>query len=643
MSVTRGSVERRVVNAGRRRRRARTGRRGRLPSRLARAGAALVVVALVAVVVHVLPREPEPRSFEHRPITPEAFADLVDSVGITRDGAALTGDLDGAGNSLSAWTLAEAGWHPGGEVTVLGVPIDLPSYGDGRPDHLVCRGQLVALEEERVRSVAFLVTATRSDDLDAPVLGTGRVVYADGTEEEFTLSVPDWATGPAADAVLSLPYTNSTSLFGRGAVGGARLYARTVPVDPLREVSHVVLPRGPVGGDIQVFAVEGTPVGDDWVGTWSRATSALLEVGPWEDQTLRLVVRTSTGGTGARIRLDNTFADRAVTIGAASLALRGTGAGTEGAAVPLTFDGDSRAVIPAGGQLFSDPVAIGLPADTELLVSMYLPGHVRSAPVHYAAVDTGFTSAPGTGDRTLDTSGAPFTGFVTQWPFLTGVEVLGAPGAVVTVGDSITDGVGATRDAHARWPDVLSERLAAQDGIPHLGVLNTGVAGNQVVSDVYPGEGLAATAAGVSLRHRFPRDVLAQNGVDTVVVFAGINDLRWGVPARRVITGLEEIAVLGRERGLRVFVATLAPCGGERLCTSRVDRARQEVNAHLRAQATAPDSVYDGVWDFDLVLRDPADPTRLLPAYDSGDHLHPGDAGLRAIAESVDLYALVGG
>ncbi|MEV2275026.1 GDSL-type esterase/lipase family protein [Nocardiopsis sp. NPDC049922] len=605
------------------------------------AGAAVVAIAVAGVALHVLPREFEPPSRAAESLAPAPFADLVDRVGVSRDGAAVTGDLDGAGNSLSAQTLSAAGWLPGGRVTVLGAPVDLPSYGPGRPDHLVSQGQRVRLEESRLRSVTLLTTAVRADDLDAPVLGDGRVVYADGAEEEFTLSVPDWARGPAADAVLTLPYANTVTGFGR--VGSVRLYARTVPVDPLREVSHVVLPRAPVGGDIHVFAVEGTPVGDGWVGTWSRSASALLEVGPWEDQTLRLVVRTSTGGATARIRLDNTFATRAVTVGAASLALRGDRAGTAGAAVPLTFGGGSGTVVPAGAQVFSDPVALRLPANTEVLVSLHLPERVTSAPVHHAAVDTSFTSPAGSGDQTLDTTGEPFTGHVAQWPFLTGLEVLGAPGAVAAVGDSLTDGVGATRDAHTRWPDVLSERLAAQPGLPDLGVLNAGVAGNHVASDAYPGEGLATTAAGVSLRHRFQRDVLAQNGVDTVVVFAGINDLRWGTPAREVTAGLDEVAALARERGLRVFVATLAPCGGERLCTERVERERQEVNAHLRERATAPDSVYDGVWDFDRVLRDPADPTRLLPAYDSGDHLHPGDAGFRAIAESVDLYALVGG
>ncbi|MFI6574793.1 GDSL-type esterase/lipase family protein [Nocardiopsis sp. NPDC050513] len=629
------------MSRGERGRRRAPARRGRHRAWWTSAGAAVVAVAAAGVVLHVLPGEADSPPRAAASLAPAPFADLVDRIGVSSDGAAVTGDLDGAGNSLSAQTLTAAGWLPGSRVTVLGSSVDLPSYGPGRPDHLVSEGQRVRLEENRVHAVTFLATAVRADDVDAPVLGAGRVVYADGTEEEFTLSVPDWARGPAADAVLTLPYANAVTGFGR--VGSVRLFARTVPVDPLREVSHVVLPRSPVGGDLHVFAVEGAPVGDDWVGTWSRSTSALLEVGPWEDQTLRLVVRTSTSGTTARIRLDNTFATRAVTIGAASLALRGDGAGTAGAAVPLTFDGASGTAIPAGAQVFSDPVALRLPANTEVLVSLHLPERVTSAPVHYAAVDPSFTSPSGSGDQTLDTTGEPFTAPVTQWPFLTGLEVLGAPGAVAAVGDSLTDGVGATRGAHTRWPDVLSERLAAQPGIPDLGVLNAGVAGNHVVSDPYTGEGPAATAAGVGLRHRFQRDVLAQNGVDAVVVFAGINDLRWGTPAREVIAGLDGVAALARERGLRVFVATLAPCGGERLCTPGMERERQKVNAHLRAQADAPDSVYDGVWDFDRVLRDPADPTRLLPAYDSGDHLHPGDAGFRAIAESVDLYALVGG
>lgn len=206
------------------------------------------------------------------------------------------------------------------------------------------------------------------------------------------------------------------------------------------------------------------------------------------------------------------------------------------------------------------------------------------------------------------------------------------------------DGSRSTRDGHARWPDVLSRRLAGQDGLPHPPVLNAGVAGNHVATDGYPGEGVSTNVTGVAMVHRLPRDVLAQGGVDTLVIFAGINDLRWGTSsALGVVDGLIEMAETARAYGIRVFVATLGPCGGELRCTTEVDEGRQYVNSFLRGQAGDPESVFDGVWDFDAVLRDPERPSRLLPEYDSGDHLHPGDAGLEALAHSIDLGELVGG
>jgi lysophospholipase L1-like esterase len=636
-----------------------------------------MLVVLAVVINGTVSRDVDARSHGERPSGAAAkpLSALIDRSGISPDGSPSAGDLDGAGNSLSARALAEAGWLPGGEVVLLGTPFHLPVYAPGRPDHVLADGQRVLLEETRLRSVGFLVTGSRVGGGGEDVLGTGSVVYADGTEQEFTLSVPHWTEGAAGDAALTLPYANSadgpvgaaptapaeasltssggtgteeagsggTAPDGTGAAGPARLYARSVPVDPVREIDHVVLPEvAEASARMHVFSVGGRSAGEDWTGTWARATSGYLEVGPWEDQTLRLAVRSTTGGHRVRIRLDNTFADRPVRVGAASLALRGDGAATRGSALPLGFGGSDETVIPAGGQVFSDPVELLLPPHTDVLVSLHLPDRVTAAPVHYASVDTNYTSAPGTGDQTLDRSGGPFTGRVEQWPFLAGVEVLDGPGAVVAFGDSITDGVRSTPDAHTRWPDVLSARLAEQPGLPHLGVLNMGVAGNHVVSDGYPGAGVSAYANGVALKHRVQRDVLTREGVGTVVVFAGINDLRWGTDPREVIAGLEGIAELARDHGVRVFVATLGPCAGESRCTAEVDRARQLVNAHLRGQADDPDSVFTGVWDFDAVLRDPQDPSRLRPEFDSGDHLHPGDAGLRALAESVDLHQLVG-
>ncbi len=625
-------------------------------------GVAAVVVAVVLVVVvnttisrDVDARPSEPADRPTAEVTGTPFRELVDEIGISRDTSVANVDLDGSGHSLSAQALAAAGWTPGREIVLLGTPLTLPDYAPGRPDHLVSDGQELRLREERYRSLTFLATATRADttgtgtartdDGGTDVHGTGRVVYADGGRREFVLSVPHWVAGPASEAALTLPYANSAQHSGPSpTLGAVRLYALSVPVDPTREISHVVLPRvGEGRGSIHLFSVGGRSAGSEWTGTWARATSGYMQVGPWEDQTLRLSVRTTTGGHTARIRLDNTFAPTPVTIGAASLALRGTGAATRGAAVPLTFDGRPGTVIPAGGEVFSDPVGILLPPQTDVLVSIHLPEQVTAAPVHYASVDTNYASAPGSGDLTTDTTGEPFTGGVERWPFLTGVEVLGGPGAVVALGDSITDGIRSTPDAHARWPDVLSARLAGHPDLPNPGVLNLGVSGNHVVRDGYPGVGVSNNLTGVALTRRVDRDVLAQSGVDTLVVFAGINDLRWSTPPEAVINGIERTALLAREYDLRVFVATLTPCGGELRCTAEVEQARQQVNAHLRSQVNDPRSPFDGVWDFDAVLRDPEDPTRMLPVYDSGDHLHPGDAGLRALAESVDLDQLVGG
>ena len=604
-----------------------------------RAFAAALACAALAAVLHATvfrearthPAAPAPRT----PVEPvgRPFSSLLDRTGISRDGSTADAGLDGAGNGLSARALARAGWTPGREISLLGTVLEVPEYAPGRPDHVVADGQEVRLHG-RHESLVFLATATGAGG--APVSGDGRIVYTDGTEQSFTLTVPDWVEGPAGAAALLLPGNGTAT-----GPGTARLYAYSVPADPRREATHLVLPETGAG-DLHIFSIGARPADHGWTGTWARATSAYMDVGPWWDQTIRLAVRSTAGGHRVRIRLDNTFASEPVVIGSASMALRGTGAAALGSAVPLTFGGRSDVSIPAGGQAYSDPVDLLLPPQTDALVSLYLPDPVYAAPVHYGAGDTGYLGEPGGGDHTLDTSGAPFTGRLYQWPFLTAVEVMDGPGAIAVLGDSITDGARSTRDGHARWPDVLSERLHARTDLPHPGVLNLGIMGNHVVSDAYSGEGVSVNASGVSQLHRAPRDVFGQHGVDTLILFAGINDLRWGTPPEQVVAGLEELAARARERGMRVFAATLGPCAGEARCTERVEESRRAVNAYLRSRSRDPESPFDGVWDFDAVLRDPQDPSRLLPGYDSGDHLHPGDDGLRALAESVDLDALVG-
>ncbi|MBA2810010.1 SGNH/GDSL hydrolase family protein [Streptomyces sp. KM273126] len=535
-------------------------------------------------------------------------------------------DFDGSGASLSAQDLAAAGWTPGRSLTVQGARLTWPRRAAGEPDNVRADGQSVRVRG-RGDALAFLVAGTNGTETG----GTGTVRYADGTRSAYRLTASDWRTGPLATKAVALPHINTP---GGRLAEKARLYVVTVPVTRGREVSSVSLPRNPA---LHVFSLAVRPTARDWTGSWAASSSGYTAVGPWTDRTLRLAVHTSAGGPRVRIRLDNTFAAAPVRIGSATVAVQAEGAAARSAPVPLSFRGTAGTEIPAGAQAFSDPLGFEVPANAGLLVSFHLPGTVTAAPVHRLALQTSYVSEPG--DHAGDGSAAAYTSTITSWPLLTGVDVGGGPGSVVLLGDSITDGEKSTPDANRRWSDVLARRLLRQgprhNAVPAYGVLNHGISANRVVTDRYPGDGVSTDTGGVSALHRLDRDVLAQTSARTVVVFQGVNDVRWGTTADQVITGLREIAARGHERGLRVLAATIAPCEGEARCTEAVDAERSAVNAWIR---DADD--FDGVLDFDAVLRDPERPSRMLPVYDSGDHLHPGDAGLAALADSVDLKLL---
>lgn len=572
-------------------------------------GAAPVASARAAAPADARPL-PLERHFDNRAVSAD-----------TRPGDA---DFDGAGRSLSARDLAAAGWTPGRVLTLQGARLGLPRRAAGEPDNVRADGQAVRVRG-RGDALAFLVAGTKGDGTAAR--GTGTVRYADGSRSSFTLAAPDWRTGPVATKAVALPHVNTPD----GRVDGpARLYAVTVPVVRGRAVASVTLPRA---RDLHVFALSVRSAARGWTGSWAASASGYTAVGPWVDRTLRLVVRASAGGQRVRIRLDNTFASAPVRIGSATVAVRAEGAVPRGRPVPLSFGGAKGAEVPAGAQLVSDPVAFDVPAGARLLVSFHLPGTVTAAPVHRLALRTSYVSEPG--DHVRDTSAAAYTSTITTWPLLAGVDVSGGPGSVVLLGDSITDGERSTPDADRRWPDLLAARLRRQSAVPRYGVLNHGISANRVVTDRYPGDGVSTDTGGVSALHRFDRDVLAQTSARTVVVFQGVNDVRWGATADEVIAGLRELTARGHARGLRVLLATIAPCAGEARCTPAADAERAAVNTWIRGNTES-----DGVLDFDAVLRDPANPARMLPAYDSGDHLHPGEAGLAALADSVDLALL---
>lgn len=575
------------------------------------------VAVVVALIASVLPTASAQAEQDDR-AAPLPLEQLFDNTAVSDDGSPAGADFDGAGASLSAQDLTAAGWTPGRALTVQGATLTWPDGIEGAPDNVRADGQSVALPG-RGDALAFLVASTSGADLTA----SGTVSYADGTLSPYLLTAPDWRRGPPATKAVALPHVNTPD--GQ-LTEKARLYVVTVPADAGRTVASVQLPLAP---DLHVFALSMRPSLTGWTGSWATATSGYPAVGPWTDRTLRLVVHTSAGGPRVRLRFDNTFAAAQVRIGGATVAVQDTGATARATPVALTFGGARGAEIPAGAQAYSDPLAFDVPAGADLLVSLYLPGPVAAAPVHRLAQQRSYLSEPG--DHTAEGAATAYTGGLTNWPLLTGVDVADGAGSVVAIGDSITDGDKSTVDANRRWPDVLAARLRAQSAVPRYGVLNQGIAGNSVIADRYPGDGVSTDSAGV----RLDRDALAQTSVRTAIVLEGINDLLAGRSAEQLTAGLEEIAARAHERGLRVLVATLVPCGGEPRCTAALESERVAANAWIRQN-----DVFDGVLDFDAAVRDPAQPSRILPAYDSGDHLHPGDAGLAAMADAVDLTLL---
>ncbi|MGW7554893.1 GDSL-type esterase/lipase family protein, partial [Streptomyces rimosus] len=529
-------------------------------------GAILAPALSLALSTTAAPATPPQRLAE-----PVPLERLFDNRAISEPSDPASADFDGAGNSLSARDLAAAGWTPGRVLTLDAARLRWPRTAAGRPDNLRADGQTVRLSG-RGDAVSLLVAAT-----GGTVRGTGTVRYRDGSRSMYRLTAPDWRTGPLSTKAVALPHINTP---GGQRAERARLYAVSVPVVRGREVAAVVLPRDPgPGADLHVFAVAVRDNGAGWTGSWGASTGGYAKAGPWGGRTLRLVVHSGAGGPRVRVRLANTFAAAPVDFGTASVAVQGAGGGAGAARtpVPLTFGGQRGARVPAGAETYSDPLRLRVPAGRNLLVSLYLPGTVTTASMHGRSEQVSYVSAPGSGDRTGDTGAAAYPGTLTGWPFLTGVEVTDGPGTVVALGDSITDGQGSTAGANRRWPDVLARRFQAQHALPRYAVVNSGIAGNRVVTDRYPGDGVSADVSGVSAQHRLERDVLARPSVRTVVLFEGVNDVRTGTPAHEVVAGLRSLARRAHERGLRVVAATLAPCGGFPDCTAAVEERRTAV------------------------------------------------------------------
>ncbi|MFD7860750.1 SGNH/GDSL hydrolase family protein [Streptomyces sp. NPDC057682] len=395
-----------------------------------------------------------------------------------------------------------------------------------------------------------------------------------------------------------------------------------------------------------------------WTGSWATTPTErpASDTTVFEDQTLRQVVHLSLGGDRVRLRLSNEFGDRPLVIGQVRVARPADGG--EGARTdprtdrPVTFGGRTSVTVPAGSPLLSDPVDLRVAAGGDLVVSIHLPERTPGTTLHAFAQRQNYVAS---GDVTAR-AGIDPTATNDRWYFLTGVSVSGGargaarPSAVVALGDSITDGANTEPGADHRWPDLLAERLRTASGPYARGVLNEGVSGNRLLHDPNPPAGSDAEnfAAyfGRSALRRFDRDVASQPGASHLLVLLGVNDLGHPgtvaplserVTAQDLIDAHRQLVARAHDRGLKAYGGTILPFKGDTLgfYSAENEAARQTFNRWLRTSG-----VYDGVVDFDRALRDPADPQRLLAAYDSGDHLHPNDAGARAMADAVPLKLL---
>jgi lysophospholipase L1-like esterase len=382
-----------------------------------------------------------------------------------------------------------------------------------------------------------------------------------------------------------------------------------------------------------------------WVGTWGAAltTASLGNSGGsltgFNNQSVRMIVRTSVGGAKLRIHLANTFGAGPVTVGHATVARTVTPNTGDPNLVPgsireLTFQGSESVTMFKGADVLSDPIAMNVPALTELAVTLFFPAATGQTSWHLIARENTYVYD---GDRAEDPNGAGETIIRGGWYFLAGVDVLRPLGAgsVLVYGDSISDGSGSTVNTNTRWPDFLAARIVSTP--PPLfdeGVINGSLAGNQLTHD---GLEIGITSFGNSALARLDADIFGQTDVRAVVVELGVNDLL-DFPAEgsaRIIAGLKQLAAQLEEHGLKTVVCTIGPFEGfvgPPSWSPDREAARVEVNTYIRSQHD-----FDAVLDMDQVLRDPAAPTKLLPAYDSGDHIHPSNVGAQALADAVRL------
>ncbi len=382
-----------------------------------------------------------------------------------------------------------------------------------------------------------------------------------------------------------------------------------------------------------------------WVSTWAASPQTAIpgttDASGFNDQTIRNIVFTSVSGEVVRVRFTNTFGDQPLQIGRAAIAVDSAGGASTGPSVPLTFGGQPSVQIPTGAEALSDPVRLHVPALQDLAVSVYLPTATGSATLHSLGRQTTYVAS---GDHTGDNGAGAFSALDQSWYFVDSVDVLAQPqvrGTLVAFGDSITDGFNSTVNANARWPNDLARRLDSRRDT--LAVADEGISGDRVLT--------SDLCCGVNALARLDRDVLERAGAKEVILLMGINDIGFSVTqpnpvtnplpdvsAAQIIAGYQQIIAQGHAAGLKIFGGTLTPFKGAGYYSAAGEAKREAVNHWILTSGA-----FDGVIDFASVVADPSDPTMMAPQYDSGDHLHPNDAGYQAMANAIPLRLLLAG
>jgi len=366
---------------------------------------------------------------------------------------------------------------------------------------------------------------------------------------------------------------------------------------------------------------------EDWVGVWTASMQAPFEDGisqkGFENQTIRMVLHPHVDGNKIRLRLSNIFSEEPLAIEEVHVAISQKGSEIDpDTDQQVTFNGKSTLSIPPGERKFSDSISLELSGDKALAVSLYVKE--KSGPVTWHPISMQTTYISNGNDVSKSVSSA-FNEQENSWFWLDGVDTLADSSVkgIVVMGSSIANGNSSTVNKNRRWPDYLARRLKQKDS--DLTIMNAGISGNQLINSL-PDKGENAYT-------RLERDVFNQSGVKAVILHQGLNDIRHypEYDADKIIERMKQIIDSTHDQGLTIYGGTLTPFKGSGMFTSKGENTRQEVNDWIRTSGE-----FDGVIDFDKALRDPDEPERYLQKYDSGDHLHPNDAGYKRMADTVD-------